>query len=62
MVMHPIGSRDMYIGTIPLPEMTRAAVVPVLQAASGSITWCGASANAAPELIVVRLTAMANDK
>ncbi len=27
-VMHPIGGLAMYIGTIPFPEIRRAAVVP----------------------------------
>jgi len=37
-VMHPTGSLVMYIGTIPFTEITRAARVPSLHDASGSIT------------------------
>src|SRR3970040_2048400 len=50
MVMHPTGVVAMYIGTTPFPEVTRASNVPWLHAASGSITWWGASANATPAL------------
>ncbi|HUG29552.1 MAG TPA: hypothetical protein VMQ65_03425 [Candidatus Limnocylindria bacterium] len=42
MVMQPIGSRVMYIGTIPFSEIDRAAEVPSLHAASGSHTQNGA--------------------